>query len=106
MTLPAGVRRLFPHYFEENSEENSEANDLDPRRAAPFLISRLLEDGDAADLAWLSQTLGEAEMAAWLERHGGRQLSVRSRAFWELVLGRPAGGETVDSATRNALWPL
>lgn len=98
MTLPAGVRRLFPHHEEK---------DLDPRRAAPFLISRLLEDGDAADLAWLRQTFGEAEMAAWLERHGGRQLSIRSRAFWELVLGRRAGGEElVEPATRNALWPL
>lgn len=99
MTLPAGARRLFPHY---------EENDLDPRRAAPFLISRLLEDGDAADLAWLSQALGEnaeAGLAAWLERHGARQLSVRSRAFWELVLGRHAGPEA-DSATRSALWPL
>lgn len=98
MTLPAGVRRLFPHHAEE---------DLDPRRAAPFLISRLLEDGDAADLAWLRQTFGEAELAAWLERHGGRQLSVRSRAFWERVLGRtPGGAEQVDPTTRNALWPL
>jgi hypothetical protein len=101
MTLPAGVRRLFPHYLD------GEENDLDPRRAPGFLISRLLEDGDAADLAWLRQTLGEAEMAAWLERHGGRQLSIRSRAFWELVLGRRAGGEEpVEPATRNALWPL
>lgn len=102
MTLPAGVRRLFPHYLEKGEE-----SDLDPRRVPGFLISRLLEDGDAADLAWLRQTLGEAEMAAWLKRHGGRQLSIRSRAFWELVLDRPAGGtEQVDSATRNALWPL
>ncbi|HEX2223457.1 MAG TPA: hypothetical protein VHN15_04540 [Thermoanaerobaculia bacterium] len=102
MTLPAGVRRLFPHYLEDGEED-----DLDPRRASGFLISRLLEDGDAADLSWLRQTFGEAEMAAWLERHGGRQLSVRSRAFWEVVLGRQAGGaEQVDSTTRNALWPL
>lgn len=96
MTLPPGVRRLFPHYDED---------DLDPRRASAFLISRLLEDGDAADLAWLGRTLGEPELASWLESHGGRQLSTRSRAFWELILGRPAGPEA-DSATRSALWPL
>jgi hypothetical protein len=100
MTLPAGARRLFPHYL-----GNDEENDLDPRRAAPFLISRLLEDGDAADLAWLGQTVGEAGLAAWLESHGGRQLSVRSRAFWELLLDRPAGG-SIDPSTRSALWPL
>jgi hypothetical protein len=99
MTLPAGVRRLFPHHDED---------DLDPRRASAFLISRLLEDGDAADLAWLHQTLGEnaePELAAWLERHGSRQLSTRSRAFWELVLDRSAGG-SMDPTTRSALWPL
>lgn len=98
MTLPAGARRLFPHH---------QGDDLDPRRAAPFLLSCLLEDGDAADLAWLTRAFGEAELAAWLERHGGRQLSVRSRAFWELLLGRSAGSaEPVHSATRSALWPL
>ena len=42
--LPAGTRRLFPHYDQA---------DLTPERAPALLIARLLEDGDAADLAWL-----------------------------------------------------
>jgi hypothetical protein len=98
VSLPDGARRLFPHYAEE---------DLDPGRAPSLLISRLLEDGDAADLAWLLETVPEPEIAAWLARHGRRQLSRRSRAFWESVLGVEAG--PVDSPNRpeaEALWPL
>ena len=94
MSLPAGARRLFPHYAEE---------DLDPRRAPSLVISRLLEDGDAADLAWLLETFPEPEIAAWLARHGRRRLSRRSRAFWEAVLGVEAGAANSEA---EALWPL
>lgn len=94
--LPAGTRRLFPHSAEA---------DLAPERAPSLLISRLLEDGDAADLAWLLQTFPEADLAAWVERHGGRQLSRRSRAFWQVVLGVEAKLPESHSAA-EALWPL
>jgi hypothetical protein len=97
VSLPAGARRLFPHYAEE---------DLDPGRAPSLLISRLLEDGDAADLAWLLETFPEPEIAAWLARHG-RQLSRRSRAFWEDVLGVEAGPVSLENRPdAEALWPL
>lgn len=97
--LPAGTRRLFPHY---------EESDLDPRRAPDLLIARLLEDGDAADLAWLVAAYGEPALADWLERHGARLLSNRSRAFWELALGCTAAsdGGAGDPAQRSPLWPL
>ena len=72
-------------------------------RPVPFLIARLLEDGDGADLAWLTETVAEEDLAAWLERHGSRQLSRRSRAFWEVVLGTSAG-PTPDAG--SLLWPL
>jgi hypothetical protein len=66
-------------------------------------LARLLEDGDGADLTWLTAQIPEPEIAAWLARHGGRQLSRRSRAFWAAVLdilpGPPAPGS-------DALWPL
>ena len=91
MTLPEETRRLFPGYSEPELE------------ASPLLIGRLLEDGDSRDLAWLCRTLPEAELALWLEARGGRQLSVRSRAFWEIVLDRKAGPE---ASSRSALWPL
>jgi len=88
--LPEPALRLFPGY-----------TDRDLAEGLPFLITRLLEDGDTADLAWLFRAVPESELSACLESRGGRQLSVRSRAFWEVVLDRPAGGEA-----RNPLWPL
>jgi hypothetical protein len=90
----AGARRLFPHYGEE---------ELDLQHSHSLLLSRLLEDGDGADLAWLTAALPEAEIGEWFARHGGRQLSVRSRELWRVVLGREPG--PVHPAAR-ALWPL
>jgi hypothetical protein len=89
LEIPPETRRLFPGY--------------DSNPGLPFLIARLLEDGDEADLRWLTRNVPEAELTTWLEQRGGRQLSVRSRAFWEAVLGRPAGGE---ASIRKDLWPL
>ena len=89
LRIPEETRRLFP------------GCDADP--GLPFLIARLLEDGDGADLRWLCRNVPESELAAWLESRGGRQLSVRSRAFWETVLDRPAGAE---APARKDLWPL
>ena len=93
MSLLKGTRRLFPHYEEVDYEEMGDS----------LVIARLLEDGDAADLAWLFSWFSETEVAGWLSRHGGRLLSARSRAFWEDVLGRPAGPAHPEAA---ALWPL
>ena len=102
MPLPAGARRLFT------------AHDL-AGIGTPFLIARLLEDGDGADLGWLSGTVREAALADWLERHGARQLSRRSLAFWELVLDRRARPAEVPPPPylpalaplpRTAVWPL
>lgn len=94
MTLPPGTRRLVSGYDEE---------DLTPERGGSLLIARLLEDGDAGDLAWLLRIFPEAALADWLGRLGGRKLSSRSRAFWEVVLGRPAGPAHPEAKT---LWPL
>ena len=92
MEIPPETRRLFPGYA-----------DADLAEGLPFLIARLLEDGDEADLRWLTGNVPETDLAAWLEQRGGRQLSVRSRAFWETVLDRRAGGEV---PARKDLWPL
>jgi hypothetical protein len=94
LSLPAGARRLFPHYDEA---------ELTFDRAGSLLTARLLEDGDAADLAWLLSEVPEPALAAWFSRRGGRQLSRRSRAFWEIVLGRPAGPVHPEA---RSLWPL
>jgi hypothetical protein len=90
----AGARRLFPHYEEE---------DLDLQDSRSLILARLLEDGDSADLAWLTAALPEAEIDDWFARHGGRQLSARSREFWRVVLGREPGPVHPEA---RALWPL
>ncbi len=92
--LPAGARRLFAHYDE--SELAS---------APGFVTARLLEDGDRRDLSWLFARLGSAAIAAWVERHGARQLSRRSLAYWRLHLGLPepaAGAKDLE----GELWLL
>jgi hypothetical protein len=92
--VPAGTRRLFSAWDEA---------DLTPERAPALLIARTLEDGDAADLAWLLATFPEPEVAGWLARHGGRRLSRRSRAFWQLALGVEPGPGLPEA---GLLWPL
>jgi len=94
LNLPSETQRLFPHY---------EVEDLDLQRSRSLILSRLLEDGDAADLAWLMASLPEAEIAEWFGRHGGRQLSTRSRELWRIVLGREPGPVHPEA---KALWPL
>ncbi len=91
---PASAARLFPHHPPAA---------LDPARFAGLLIGRLLEDGDSDDLRWLAAAVGEARIADWLERRGGRQLSRRSRLFWERLLGRPASPPATGA---GELWPL
>jgi len=95
--LPAGTRRLFAAWDEAA---------VTAERAPALLIARLLEDGDAADLTWLLATFPEGEVAGWLARHGGRQLSRRSRAFWQVALGVEAApaGDGIPEA--DLLWPL
>lgn len=87
---PEGTGRLFPHGVP--LDEAHRGN----------LIARLLEEGDAADLRWLVEQIGEGKVADWLRRDGGRALSHRSRVFWELVLDAEAGG---GHRRAGDLWP-
>jgi len=87
LSLPEGTRRLFAHYEDET---------LDLRHGRALILTRLLEDGDVADLAWLTSTLPEAEIADWFGRHGGREL-------WRVVLGREPSPVHPEA---QALWPL
>lgn len=95
MSLAAALR-LLPHY---------EPADLEAPDARPFLLSRLLEDGDGADLRAFFRDSGMPEpvAAAWFAAHGGRQLSARSRAFWRILLGTEPGPA---APAASALWPL
>lgn len=91
---PLSVARLFSHYPPQAAWAPS---------AADFLFARLLEDGAGEELAWLFAAHGEPAIAQWLRRRGGRALSRRSRAFWEIVLGARA---EAPPAVAHELWPL
>jgi hypothetical protein len=93
MQIPPATRRLFSAYAAES---------LVAEVHRPFLIGRLLEEGDSADLRWLNATLPESALGNWLETRGQRGLSRRGLAFWSLVLGRQARGEV----SGKDLWPL
>lgn len=95
--VPAGALRLFPDY---------DPDVLAAPEGRPLLIARLCEDGDSADLSWLVRNVPEPELVAWLERQGARQLSVRSRAFWELVLGAAGRADPETVETARELWLL
>lgn len=91
---PPALARLLPHASLDEAVT-----------AAPlhFLYARLLEDGTGEDLRWLFRVAGEPAVAAWFARRGGRALSRRSRAFWEIVLGV---GAAAPSPAAHELWPL
>lgn len=92
--LPPGSRRLFAH-----------PEEIDPQNHQPYVVGRLLEEGDSVDLRALTSSLSEDDLKDWFRRRGGRQLSSRSRAFWSLVLGIPET-EPPRPELAEALWPL
>lgn len=93
MDLPETARRLFAHV------------DVAGRGASAtgLVVGRLLEEGESGDLRWLVETEGEERLADWVRERGGRQLSRRSRWFWESVLGVEA---VSSAAVAEELWPL
>jgi hypothetical protein len=90
---PSSLQRLFP----------DSAAGLLSEPANPVVIARILEEGEEADLRWLTETLDEGELGRWLEARGGRQLSPRSRSFWCLVLGT---APSPASELQEELWNL
>jgi hypothetical protein len=88
---PSSLGRLFAHYRELPTGDD----------ARPFLIGRLLEEGEQGDLRWLTRQVAEDDLAAWFRAAGSRQLSRRSRAFWSTILGVEAPTDPGDD-----LWPL
>ena len=98
MRRPAATARLFAH---ERSTQDGAIPDRE--RHLPHLLARLLEEGERADLRWLTSQVAEAEIAAWFAASGGRALSRRSRAFWRLLL---AVEPSPPPAAASELWPL
>lgn len=75
--LPKDSAWLFPEY---NFAE------IRLKQHRGVIIERILERGSWEQLRWLFTTLGEAEVAAWVRKHGFRLLSKRSFALWRLAL--------------------
>ena len=92
--LPEEARRLFAHYDEpENLAEG----------APGLVMARLMEEGDSNDLRWLTDTYSKEQITEWFVQHGHRQLSYRSRSFWQSLLNRP---NLATHDTAEELWPL
>jgi hypothetical protein len=77
--------------------------ELEEQEVAELLTPVLLEEGSGAELRWLIGQRGAPALAGWLARDGGRLLSARSRAFWELVLGVAS---SPPHRLAHELWPL
>ena len=114
--LPEETLRLF---------DGVEPADLREPSYRPFVIGRLLEDGDSRDLRWLFDGLGEEELRSWSRERGERLLSDRSRGFWlwligeegsideEGSIGQGSGQSSADESPSNeaaelreSIWPL
>ena len=91
---PVTVQRLLGHYgdFEHLLAETP-----------GFVIGQVLEEGCGQDLVWLTRVFPEDQIVAWLQSRGPRQLSRRSRLFWERVLSYAIGD---PPKINNELWPL
>ncbi len=94
LALPPASCRLFAHYARDR---------LAVDQALDFVIGRLLEEGETDDLKWLARAVSEEHLAEWLRHRGGRQLTRRSRCFWQVVLGSRVTPPAFDPAQ---LWPL
>ncbi|HVR11624.1 MAG TPA: hypothetical protein VMW75_26505 [Thermoanaerobaculia bacterium] len=104
--LPPAARRLFGEPGAAAAAGEMAA--LDAAAPDPYVLARLLEDGDRADLEWLCRRLPAGDLASWIERHGARRLSRRSLAFWALALERDdlLPERSPQLARRRELWPL
>jgi hypothetical protein len=92
--LSPRARRHFP---------DEPAPDLAHPAGRARALAVLLEHGDGADLAELFAALPPAAARRWVEAHGGRRLSRRSRAFWAAVLD---AHPSAPGAAARDLWPL
>lgn len=92
--LPARTRRLFAHYEEPEGFAH---------QAPAFIIGRILEEGDSADLEWLFEQFSDYDLRSWLIQRGSRQLTRRSRLFWQMVFDCAIPDPPPLS---EQLWPL
>ncbi len=62
---------------------------LDVRLHSELIIERILAYGNRAEVRWLIQTYGRAEICNWIEQEGINLLSWGRFHMWCLVFGLP-----------------
>ncbi len=62
---------------------------LDVCLHAELIIERILAYGNRAEVRWLIQTYGRAEICKWIEKQGIDRLSWGRFHMWCLVFGLP-----------------
>ena len=74
---------LRPFFWDHDFAKLSWAADSD------LIIGRILAAGDWKSIQWLRRRLPDADLANWLKRRRGAELSARQLRFWELILELP-----------------
>ncbi|MEM1177463.1 MAG: hypothetical protein AAGM22_03905 [Acidobacteriota bacterium] len=92
LPFPASTLQLFDGY---------DPAELSRPESQDFVIERVLEAGDRADLQFLTATFSEADILRAFR--AARGLTVRSRRFWALML---EGRLDTEPAPHDAIWPL
>ena len=72
-------KNLYPFFWDIDPTH------LDIRKYKDYIIERLLELGDENAFQWLFMNYSEREIRKVLLK--SRSLSVKSRRFWEIILG-------------------
>jgi hypothetical protein len=96
--IPAEILPRAPRLFWD-----VDTSGLDPERHEDFIVGRVLVEGDWPAVRALRREIGDARLAAFVQRVGRRRLDRRTLRFFEAVLDLPA--ESCSSST-NASAPL
>jgi hypothetical protein len=92
---PCGAPRLF---------WDVDVATLDPELHEDFIVGRVLVEGDWTCVRALRRKLGDARLAAFVQRAGRRRLDRRTRRFFQTVLDLPDDQcETTSSTNASAL---
>jgi len=76
-TTQHGIPRSTAPFFQEYDLEK-----LEPERAAPTVIERVLRYGNRAELRWLFQRYPRTTIADWVEHWGRYGLPEPRLTFW------------------------
>jgi hypothetical protein len=77
-----GIPRSVAPFFQEYDLDR-----LDPERAAPTIIERILRYGNRAELRSLFHHYPRTTIVEWVARWGKYGLPAARLAFWRLFLG-------------------